>query len=330
MMLDTLKAMLAPYGPTGKENAVAEAIQTLLKGKVDSMRIDTMGNLIVEKRGQEGGKTIMFSAHMDHIGLVVADVEETGYLRVTNVGGVGLDMTVGHHVVFGNGVHGVVMRQPTKGETAAMQHVFVDIGAQNREEALSMVQLGDACVYAPDAYPLGAHRFASPAMDDRCACVLLVELLCQVPSPRNTIVAVFSTQEEVGLRGATTAAYAVNPDWGVAIDVTGWGDSPETKLPAIRLGEGAAIKFMDRYMIATPCVRDALIAAAEKAGAAYQREVLPYGGTDAAAIQHARGGIPAGTLSIPCRYVHSACEVIDMRDMDSALAILKEFVNTAH
>ena len=142
------------------------------------------------------------------------------------------------------------------------------------------------------------------------------------------IVGVFSTQEEVGLRGATTAAYQVAPDLGVALDVTGWGDTPEVKLPAIQLGKGAAIKFMDRSHIATPCLRDALIAAAEKANAPYQREILPYGGTDGAAIQHSRGGVPAGTLSIPCRYVHSACEVIDMRDMESALCIMKEFVNT--
>ena len=198
---------------------------------------------------------------------------------------IGIDSVKGHHVTFGNGVEGIVMLQPTKGEAA------------------------------------------SPAMDDRCACALLCELLMQAENPRNTIVGVFSTQEEVGLRGATTAAYQVAPDLGVGLDVTAWGDTPETKLPAVKLGAGAAVKFLDRSMIATPVVRDALIAAAEKAGAAYQREVLPFGGTDGAAIQHARGGIPAGTLSIPCRYVHSACETIDMRDMDSALCILKEFVN---
>ena len=145
--------------------------------------------------------------------------------------------------------------------------------------------------------------------------------------PRNTIVGVFSVQVEVGLRGAATAAYQVAPDIGVAIDVTAWGDTPEVKLPAVKLGAGAAIKFMDRSMIATPCVRDALMAAAEKAGVPYQREILPFGGTDGGAIQHSRGGVPTGTLSIPCRYVHSACETIDMRDMESGLAILKEFVN---
>ena len=326
-MLETLKTVLSVYGPTGREGQVAQALQTLLSGHVDSMRVDAMGNLIVEKKGMPGGKTILFSAHMDHIGLVVTDAEDSGYLRVTNVGGVSVGDMRARHVTFGNGVEGVAVCQPVQGETAGMQHLFVDIGAKDREEALQMVQLGDVCVYAPDCFPLGKHRLAAPAMDDRCACALLAEMLMQVSSPRNTLVGVFSVQEEVGMRGAATAAYQVNPDLGVGLDVTAWGDTPEVKLPAVRLGEGAAIKFMDRSMIATPCVRDALIAAAERANAPYQREILPFGGTDGGAIQHARGGIPAGTLSIPCRYVHSACEVIDLRDLDSALAILKEFVN---
>ena len=327
MLLDTLKTVLSVYGPTGRESKVAETLQNLLANHVDSMRVDVMGNLIVEKKGREGGKTILFSAHMDHIGLIVTDVEDTGYLRVTNVGGVSLEDMRHRHVTFGNGVEGVAVCQPTKGETAGMQHLFVDIGAKDREEALAMVQLGDVCVYAPDCFPLGKFRYASPAMDDRCACALLAELLMQTETPRNTLVAVFSAQEEVGTRGAATAAYQVNPDLGVALDVTAWGDTPETKLPAIKLGAGAAVKFMDWSMVATPCVRDALIAAAERAGVPFQREILPFGGTDGGAIQHARGGIPAGTLSIPCRYVHSACEVIDMRDLDGALAILKEFVD---
>lgn len=327
MLLDTLKKVLAVYGPTGKEENVADCVKKMLEGKVDSFRTDAMGNLIVEKKGKENGKTIMFSAHMDHIGLVVTDIEDEGYLRVTSVGGVSVSMSKTRHVVFANGVEGVVVCQPTKGETETLAHLFVDIGAEDKADALTKVQLGDVCVYAPDCFMLGEHRIASPAMDDRCAVALLVELLCQAEETENTIVGVFSTQEEVGLRGATVAAYSVNPDLGVALDVTGWGDTPEVKLPCVKLGKGAAVKFMDRSMVATPAVRDALIAAAEKAGVFYQREVLPYGGTDGAAIQHSRGGVPAGTLSIPCRYVHSACEVIDMRDMESALAILKTFVN---
>ena len=326
MLKDTLTKLLGIYGPTGREGQVVSALRGMLEGRVDSMRVDVMGNLIVEKKGNPEGKTILFSAHMDHIGLIVTDVEETGYLRVNNVGGVSVDNMRARHVAFENGIQGVVMCQPVRDETPGIRHLFVDIGAKDRAEALSMVRLGDVCVYAPDCIPLGEHRLASPAMDDRCACALLAELLMSDTKTNNTIVGVFSVQEEVGLRGATTAAYQVNPDVGVGLDVTAWGDSPEVKLPAVKLGEGAAVKFMDNSMVATPCVRDALIVAAEKAGVPYQREVLPFGGTDGGAIQRTRGGIPAGTLSIPCRYVHSPCEVIDMRDMESALAILKEYV----
>ncbi len=330
MLLDTLKKVLSVYGPSGREGGVADTVLGLLEGKYDEKRVDALGNLILTKKGQPGGKTIMFSAHMDHIGLIVTDVEDEGFLRVTNVGGVSVDMSNTRHVVFSNGVAGVAVCQPLKGEAAGMQHLFVDIGAEDKQDALKKISIGDVCVYAPDVIMLGDHRVAAPAMDDRCACALLVELMRALDAPVNTVVAVFSTQEELGLRGAAVAAYSVAPDMGVGIDVTAWGDTPEVKLPAVKLGAGAAIKFMDRGMVATPAVRDALLAAAERAGAPFQREVLPFGSTDGAAIQHARGGIPAGTLSIPCRYVHSACETIDMRDMESALAILKEFVRGAY
>ena len=145
MMLDTLKTLLSVYGPSGREDAVAARIQELLAGKIDSARIDVMGNLIVEKKGRPGGKTIMLSAHMDQIGLAVTDIEEEGFLRVTNVGGVSLDMSKTRAVVFENGVRGVVVCQPAKGETAGMQHLFVDIGAESRAEAEKLV----ACLKLP-------------------------------------------------------------------------------------------------------------------------------------------------------------------------------------
>lgn len=135
-------------------------------------------------------------------------------------------------------------------------------------------------VYAPDFFELGENRVASPAMDDRCACALLCEMLMYLDETPNTVVAVFSTQEEVGCRGAMTAAYSVRPDMGVALDVTAWGDTPEVKLPAVKLGKGPAVKFIDSSMIATPAVRDLMLRAAEEAGVAAQREVLPFGGTD--------------------------------------------------
>ncbi len=330
MLRDTLKTLLAAYGPSGKENNVAETIKNLISAHVDTMRVDALGNLIVEKFGSdENGKRIMFSAHMDHIGFVVTHIEDTGYLRVNNVGGINPQISNARHVVFENGTEGVLYCQPLKGEQMMMKHLFIDIGIESREEAEKLIQLGDMAVYAPDCFEIGEHRIASPAMDDRCACALLCELLMYLDEPKNTVVGVFSSQEEVGIRGAKVAAYSVQPDIGIAIDVTAWGDTPDVKLPSVQLGKGPAVKFMDASMVATPCVRDAMLKAAEDAGVPAQREVLPFGGTDGAAIQHSRAGVPTGTLSIPCRYVHSPAEVIDMRDMEGGLKLLLKFVENA-
>ncbi len=326
-MYEILEKVLKPIGPTGAEHTVAETIRPLIAPYVTSLETDVMGNLIAVKEGKKGGKRILFSAHMDHIGFVVTDIEKEGFLRVMPLGGININVSLTRHVTFQNGVNGVLVSQPlAHGEAQAMKHLFIDIGAQNKEEAQALVQIGDAAVYANDCFRLGNHRVASPAMDDRCACALLVSLLRTVKDPENTILAVFSTQEEVGLRGAKTAAFALEPDLGVALDVTLWGDTPEVKLPALKLGEGPAVKIMDHSSISSPVVRDALFAAAKEAGVNAQREVLPFGGTDAGAIQGARGGVPVGTVSIPCRYVHSACEVIDMRDMEGALKLLDAFV----
>lgn len=330
MMKQTLTTLLSVYGPSGLEGGVAEQVKKLLAGYVDSARTDTMGNLIVTKNGQEGGKRIMLAAHMDHIGLIVTDVEEEGFLRVTNVGGLTPQGVRGRHVVFAGGIHGICMCQPVKNGEPTMNDVFIDIGAKDRQEALRRVHYGDVCVFAPEIFDLGDSKVAAPAMDDRCACAVLVELLQGLKKPKNTVVGVFTVQEEVGCRGSMTAAYAEKPDLGVAIDVTAWGDTPEVKAPAVKLGEGAAIKVMDRNMVATPVVRQGLLKAAEIAGVKAQHEILAFGGTDGGSIQRSRGGVPTGTVSIPCRYVHSATEVIDLNDLDGAVKILNAYVNMEH
>lgn len=328
-MFELIKQMADLYGASGRESGVADAIEELLRDKADTITRDAMGNLICEKRGTDPeGKRIMLSAHMDHIGFIVVAVEKEGFLRVMPVGGVGLAVSRTRHVSFGNGVQGVIAQEPVReGETPAMKHMFVDIGAADEEEALQRVQIGDVAVYANDCFRLGEHRVAAPAMDDRVACALLVSVMQALPVTKNTIIAVFSTQEEVGCRGAKTAAFSVQPDIGIALDVTANGDTPETKLPAVKLGAGAAVKIMDRGSISSPEVVDALLEAGRRAGVKTQREVLPFGGTDASAIQLTRGGVRVGTLSIPCRYVHSACEVVDLRDVEAARALLLAYLD---
>ncbi len=326
-MYELIEKLANVYGATGREGRVADTIRELVKDSVDSVETDVMGNLICIKNGKAGGRRVMLSAHMDHIGFIVVAAEKEGFLRVMPVGGVPVDQAAKRHVYFENGVHGVMSAQPLKeGEKLAAKHLYIDIGADSAEEALGMVSIGDIAVWTNDCHRLGAHRVASPAMDDRCACALLVKLLQTVKKPKDTLVAVFSTQEEVGCRGARTASYALDPDVGIALDVTANGDTPETKFPAVMLGKGAAIKIMDRGSISNPDVVKGLLKAGEDAGVPTQREVLPFGGTDASAMQFAKGGVPVGTVSIPCRNVHSVCEIIDLRDMDAALKLLQQYV----
>ena len=323
MNMKLLRDILTAYGPSGCEGPVRKVIEDALSGHVDSLTTDALGNLIATKKGDGTGKRIMISSHMDHIGLAVVDADKDGFLRVTSVGGIDPSCMICTHVVFGNGVEGVIDSLPDK-DNPKVGDLFIDIGAGSREEALARVSIGDVCVMKPNISQLGEHRLASPAMDDRIACFIQAEAMLELPeNMKNEVVAVFSVQEEVGVRGATTAAFAVNPDMGIAVDVTGTGDTPDAKpMMAVKLGGGAAVKIMDGYAISTPSVVQLMLDRAQEKGIAVQREVLPYGGTDASAIQQTRGGVPTGAISIPCRYIHSAAETVDLRDVQAAKDLL--------
>lgn len=326
MIKDTLLKLLAVHGATGHEEKIAGVIADMLRPYADSVKTDALGNLIVKKNGP--GKRVMLAAHMDHIGFIATDADKEGYVRVYNVGGIDVSVSLGQHVVFENGVKGVVGAEEDIEGTPKMQNLYVDIGASTREEALEKVAIGDVAVYAPVVSELGAMRLASPAMDDRAGCAVLAEAFMQMKETKNEVVAVFTVQEEVGLRGARTAAYAVDPDFAIALDVTTTGDVPEPKPKmAVKLGAGAAIKVMDRSVICAPAVRDRLVKLSQAQAIPYQMEVLTAGGTDSGAIHQSRGGVPSGVISIPCRYVHSAAETIDLRDMEAAVKMLVAYVN---
>ena len=328
MNMNLLESILTAYGATGREGCVRQVIEKALTGHVDSMETDVMGNLIAVRRGDGTGKRIMLSAHMDHIGLMVMDADKRGYIRVCNVGGIRPANMVAQHVVFENGAMGVVGADEGVKGALEMRHLYIDVGAESREEALAIAPIGEVAVAAPRIAKLGENRLASPAMDDRIACYIQAQALLELPEGgRNDVIAVFSVQEEVGLRGATTAAFNAQPDLGIALDVTGVGDVPGHKdhLP-MKLGEGAAVKIMDRSLICTPAVVELMVTCAEENNIRYQREVLSFGGTDAGAIQKSRGGVPAGVISIPCRYIHSAAETVDLRDVEACIELVKACV----
>ncbi len=325
MNLDLLEKLTQTFGPSGYEDAIRDIIHAEVAPLVDEVRIDPLGSLVAYRRGTGGGQKIALAAHMDEIGVMATYVEEQGYVRFTSIGGVRPLNCVGNRVCFANGVVGVVSveRRDDANSLPALQHLYIDVGATGREDC--PVAVGDPGQFIGPLVRQG-KRLVSKTMDDRVGCYVLIEVLRQltataVETPHD-VYAIFSTQEEIGLMGARTSAFRVDPDMAISIDVTGTGDTPKALPMAVELGKGPAIKVKDGGMIAHPLVRDRLVAAAKEAGLPYQMEILLGGSTDAAAMQLVRAGVPSGCVSIPCRFVHSPSEMVDEADVENAITLL--------
>lgn len=320
-MKELIKKLTEAYGPAGQENKIVELIKAELVGHVDEMYTDIMGNLIAHKKGS--GKKIMLSAHMDEIGFMVTHIEKDGFVRFTNIGGHTPYTLKGLRVIFDNGTIGVIdSHRVDSPSELKFDNMFIDLGAKDKAEAETKVRIGDICGFYNPTIDLG-DRMMGNSMDDRIGCIVLIKAAQELKSSPNDIYYVFSTQEEVGLRGAKTAAYHISPDMGIALDVTPTGDTPDGLKLNVRLGEGAAIKVKDNSLIAHPVVKNFMIDVAEKNKIKYQMEVLTYGGTDAGAIHLNKAGVPSGTISIPCRFVHSPSEMIDLADINACIQLVK-------
>jgi endoglucanase len=291
------------------------------------MRVDSLGNLVAVRK-QTDAPRLMLVAHMDEIGLMVTHVDQQGFARFVALGGVMPIHCVGGRVRFLNGVQGVigVEKNPTSSEIPPLEKMFIDVGASSAEDC--PIRIGDVAVFDRSFVDLG-KRVVSKAMDDRVGVAVLIEALRRIEKSAFEMYYVFSVQEEVGVRGATVAAFGVEPDLGLAIDVTATGDTPKGHRMEVRLGKGPAIKIRDAGMLADPRVIQWMVQTAEKAKIPYQREILEFGGTDARAIQLSRSGVPAGVLSIPCRYVHAPSEMVDMEDVENAVKLLINLLQTA-
>ncbi len=319
-----LSKLVSVYGPSSNEDKIREFISEEIKDYVDDIRVDAMGNLIAHKRGK--GKRIMISAHMDQIGMMVIDIDKNGFLRFTNVGGIFPIYSYGQKVIFENGTVGVIFCEPVDDNTKIkLDKMYIDIGAFNKEEAEKKVSIGDICIYKQE-FEENENVVFTPYLDDRVGCFIAIETLKEIKNPVNDLYFVFSVQEEVGLRGAKTAAFSVDPDIGIAIDVTSHGDTPEAKRLAIGLNKGAAIKVKDYYLIANPYIRDTLVKLAKENKIPYQMEILEFGGTDSGAIQLNKEGVPSGVISIPTRYVHSTVEMASKNDINNCTKLLIRFL----
>lgn len=315
------------FGPSGREDAVREAIAAIAGEYIDDVTTDALGNLICRKKGS--GKKVLFAAHMDSIGVVATYIDEKGFIRFSQVGGLFKGDLINITVRFANGTRGVISyEEKTPFKDLTLDNLFIDIGAKDRADAEKQVQVGDFAVFEAPRFEQNGV-LCGPYLDNRIGCVTLLRAMEQVGETDNDLYFVFTAQEEVGLRGAGAAAFAVQPDIAIAVDVTDTGDLPERKTPmAVDMGKGPAVKVMDRSVICTPAVCAALERAAHDCGVATQREILQFGGTDTAALQKARAGVQAGAVSIPTRYIHSPSEMCAVSDVEDAAKLLAQFAMT--
>jgi len=324
---DIIRRLVECYGPSGSEGAVRDLIRAeveasgVLKRKGCQVAVDALGNLVVLRKGSGGGRRVMLAAHMDEIGIVASHVDQKGFLRFSNIGGLRPLNLNGSRVRFADGTAGVIglerLEEPAK--LPGLDRFYLDVGA--KDTASVTVKVGDTACFVRPFEEVGG-RLVSKAMDDRIGCAILLQVLRDLESSPHDVHFVFTVQEEVGLRGATTSGFGVDPELAVAVDVTDTGDTPECLPMAMHLGKGPAIKVRDGGMLAHVGIKDWLVRTAEGAGIPYQLEVLAGGTTDAKAIQTSRAGVPVGCVSVPTRYIHTPSEMVDPEDVRNAVRLL--------
>lgn len=323
-MRHLLKELTEIFGPSGNEDRIREVILNKIRPYADDIQVDKLGNIIATKNGP--GEKLMLAAHMDEIGIIITNIDEKGFLRFSNVGGVSPYKLISQRVIFMNGTLGVFgMEELDDMKDLMLNKMYIDIGAKTREKALEKVQIGEMGVFHRECVFTDEYVIAK-ALDDRAGCALLIKVLQDVKAPKYNTTFVFTVQEEVGLRGAQTSAFGVNPDLAIAVDVTLTGDTPKARKMAVELGKGPAVKVKDVSVICHPRIKEGLTLAADRIKIPYQLEILEFGGTDAGAIHLTRSGVPSGVLSIPARYIHSPSEMACISDIEQGAELIKEFI----
>jgi endoglucanase len=322
---ELVRRLVESFGPAGFEDEVRAIIRGEVKDLADEIRLGKLGDLIAIKRGNGGGKRFMLVAHMDEIGLMVTHVDKRGYVRVAPLGGVFPLYSVGARVRFADGRLGVleVERREDTSKAPTLDQIYLDVGAASKDDC--PVKVGDVAIFHQGLESVG-ERLIAKAMDDRIGCAILIETLRRLKQTPHEVYFVFSVQEETTSVGARTAAYSIDPDLALAVDVTGTGDTPRALPMTVEIGKGPAIKVRDAGMIADPRIKNWMVQHAEAAKIPYQLEIFRHGTTDVQVVQAVRGGVPSGGVLIPARYVHSQAEMVDLEDVENAVKLLVELL----
>lgn len=336
-MLTHLKELTALPGISGQEGDVRAYIRSVVEQSPNpvEMTVAPLGNLLVRVTGAaRATKTVLFEAHMDEVGLIVTGITDDGYLRFAAVGGIDDKVLAGRCVTV-NGHTGVIgckavhhCDKEERGKPIPAASLLIDIGADSREQAAAVAAPGDAVIFDSAFTPFAGGRFKAKALDDRVGCALLLSLL-EKPLPYDLALA-FTVQEEVGLRGAATAAYTLRPDISVTVEATTASDivgTPAGK-EVCRVGGGAVLSFMDGRTMYDKALYDEIMTLSAARGIPVQPKTAVAGGNDAGAIQTAAGGARVAAVSLPCRYIHSPCCVLDEADVAAAERLLWALAET--
>ncbi|GAA5262421.1 M42 family metallopeptidase [Methanocalculus sp. MC3] len=341
MVLELLRKLSDAHGLSGREQNIREIIKEEIAPYVDEIRTDSMGNLIAVKKG--GNFKVMLAAHMDEIGCMVQYIDDRGFIRFVTIGGWFTPALYAQRVIL-HGTKGPVtgvlggkpphmMSDEDRKKTLKPEDLFIDIGVTSAKEAAELgIEIGCPITIDRELRELAGSRITGKAFDDRVGVAMIIETLKQLET-EHTVYAVFTVQEEVGLKGAKTSAYAINPDCAIALDVTIPGDHPgiEKKDASIEMGQGPVIILVSasgRGLLSDQTMVRWLRSTADASGIPYQIEVGTGGNTDATIIHLEQGGIPSVPFSIPARYIHSPVEVVDMQDIRDGIRILSAALKT--
>ncbi len=336
MLFDTLKTLCAINGTSGREDAVREKILEMIDGKCDECKVDPMGNIIAFKKGkQPRAQKLMLDAHMDEVGFMITGYTEDGMLRFQTVGGIIPTVIIGRSVSVGeNGYIGVIGTKPIhlqsqdeRNTVVPADKLYFDIGAENKEEVMKYVELGDTAYFVSDYVEFGDDMVKAKAIDDRIGCAVMVELL-QDELEYDTWFS-FSVQEEVGCRGAAATTFTINPDIAVCIEGTTAGDAPGVvgDKRVCNVGGGAVVSFMDNGTIYDRKLYQSTRALADELGIPNQTKTMVAGGNNSGKIHVAAGGVRTVGVSVPTRYIHSPSCVAKKSDMQAVYDLVAALVN---
>jgi putative aminopeptidase FrvX len=333
-LVEVLEKLSNANGVTGKEDQVRDLMKKYLKPYVDETREDKLGNIFALKKGDKGATTVMLAAHMDEVGLMIKHITKKGYLQFTKIGGIDDRILYAQKLIVHTDkkpLTGVIGAKPPHIQTEEERKkvieadkLFIDIGAKDKKEAEKMgVCIGDVVSFDTKFARIGKNVVIGKAFDDRIGCSMIIEVMRRLPKVNCNVYAVGTIQEEVGLRGATIAAFQVAPDVGIALEATVAGDIPginEGMAPA-KVNEGPVLTVADSGLITHPKILKLLISSAKEQKIPYQLETGIRGATDASKIALTREGVPSGVISVPARYIHSPAALLNLNDVEQAIQL---------